>query len=107
MVCLQNQSVICIKLINIHVKKFYEVFFEYAGFEDTKSACCGLGSNGAMIGCISTELACNQASAHVWWDLLNPTEAVNSILAEAAWSNQPIPNLCRPFTIHELVKIKT
>ncbi|PNY04824.1 GDSL esterase/lipase [Trifolium pratense] len=79
----------------------------FYGFEDTKSACCGLGSNGAMIGCISTELACNQASAHVWWDLLNPTEAVNSILAEAAWSNQPIPDLCRPFTIHELVNTKT
>lgn len=79
----------------------------FYGFEDTKSACCGLGLNGAMVGCISTEMACNQASGHVWWDLFNPTEAVNSILAEAAWSNQPIPDLCRPFTIHELVKAKT
>lgn len=88
-------------------EKFYEVFFEYTGFEDTKSACCGLGLNGAMIGCISTEMACNQASSHVWWDLFNPTQAVNSILAEAAWSNQPIPDLCRPLNIHDLVNTKT
>ncbi|CAK8538549.1 unnamed protein product [Lathyrus sativus] len=79
----------------------------FYGFEDTNSACCGLGLNGAMIGCISTEMACNQASSHVWWDLFNPTQAVNSILAEAAWSNQPIPDLCRPLTIHDLVNTKT
>ncbi|XP_061352019.1 GDSL esterase/lipase At1g71250-like [Gastrolobium bilobum] len=78
----------------------------FYGFEDVKSACCGLGLNGAIIGCISMDMACDEASTHVWWDLLNPTEAVNSILADAAWSGQPIPGLCNPITIHELVKVK-
>ncbi|KAK7300334.1 hypothetical protein RJT34_11177 [Clitoria ternatea] len=73
------------------------------GFEDVKSACCGLGLNGAVIGCISMDMTCHQASTHVWWDLFNPTQAVNAILADAAWSGQPIPDLCHPITIHELV----
>ncbi|XP_027368550.1 GDSL esterase/lipase At1g71250-like [Abrus precatorius] len=76
------------------------------GFEDAKRACCGLGLNGAMIGCVSMDMACDQASTHIWWDLYNPSQAVNSILADAAWSGQPIPNLCRPITIHELVNME-
>ncbi|KAJ1432144.1 SGNH hydrolase superfamily [Sesbania bispinosa] len=75
------------------------------GFEDVESACCGLGLNGAVIGCISMDMSCHQASTHVWWDMFNPTPAVNSILADAAWSGQPIPGLCRPITIHELVNM--
>ncbi|KAF7815462.1 GDSL esterase/lipase [Senna tora] len=73
------------------------------GFEDTRSACCGLGLNSAMIGCISLDGACEEASTHVWWDLFNPTHAVNSILADAAWSGLPFSGLCQPITIHELV----
>ena len=80
--------------------------FQCTGFEDIKSACCGLGLNGAMIGCISMDIACNEASRHIWWDLFNPTQAVNSNLADSAWSGLPISNLCRPITIHELVNIK-
>ncbi|XP_054817653.1 GDSL esterase/lipase At1g71250-like [Prosopis cineraria] len=73
------------------------------GFDDTKSACCGLGLYNATVGCISMDTACDQASSHVWWDLLNPTYAVNSILANAAWSGHPFSGLCHPLTIHELV----
>lgn len=80
--------------------------FHYTGFEDVKRACCGLGLNGAMVGCMSMDMACNQSSTHIWWDLLNPTQKVNSILANATWSGQPIPGLCHPFTILELVNMK-
>lgn len=66
------------------------------------SACCGLGMYGATIGCLSMEMACKEASSHVWWDLYNPTEAVNSLLADSAWFGQPFSGLCRPFTVHEL-----
>ncbi|QHN91262.1 hypothetical protein HN51_049669 [Arachis hypogaea] len=76
------------------------------GFVDTKTACCGLGLNGAMIGCMSMDIACNEPSKHLWWDLLNPTQAVNSILADAAWSGSLISNLCHPITIRELFNIK-
>ncbi|KAK7385862.1 hypothetical protein VNO78_31786 [Psophocarpus tetragonolobus] len=72
------------------------------GFEDVKNACCGLGLNGAVIGCVSKDMACDHASTHVWWDLFNPTPAVNEILADAAWSGLPIPDICHPITVHEL-----
>ncbi|MED6173661.1 hypothetical protein PIB30_061716 [Stylosanthes scabra] len=64
------------------------------------------GLNGAMIGCMSMDTTCNEPSKHLWWDLLNPTQAVNSILADAAWSGSPMSNLCNPITILELVSIK-
>ncbi|KAI5577809.1 hypothetical protein BDE02_09G140000 [Populus trichocarpa] len=73
------------------------------GFRDTKNACCGLGHHGAEIGCVSAETACNQSSAHVWWDLYNPTQALNSLLADSAWSGHPLPGICRPITVQELV----
>ncbi|CAN1831662.1 F-box/WD-40 repeat-containing protein At5g21040 [Linum perenne] len=58
------------------------------GFEDTKNACCGLGIHGVVIGCVSEEMACNLTSSpHVWWDLYNPTQLVNSVLADSVWSD--------------------
>lgn len=74
-----------------------------AGFEDRSSACCGVGLYGAMIGCLSPEMACNQASTYVWWDLYNPTPAVYSLLVDSAWSGRPFYGMCRPTTIQELV----
>ncbi|KAK0603819.1 hypothetical protein LWI29_009046 [Acer saccharum] len=75
----------------------------YYGFEEVRSACCGLGLYGAMIGCLSVEMACNEGSSHVWWDLNNPTQAVNSLLADSAWSGHPLFSICRPIAIRDLV----
>ncbi|XP_022732668.1 GDSL esterase/lipase At1g71250-like [Durio zibethinus] len=84
------------------VKKIitYPQFF---GFEDAKSACCGLGLYGAEIGCLSSDMACNTVSSHVWWDLYNPTPEVNSLLADSAWSAEVLSNICRPTTVKNLV----
>ncbi|XP_004308540.1 PREDICTED: GDSL esterase/lipase At1g71250-like [Fragaria vesca subsp. vesca] len=70
------------------------------GFEDVKSACCGLGMYGAEVGCLSKDMACDKEASHVWWDLYNPTKAVNSLLADSAWSSNPLP-ICRPMNIQE------
>ncbi|KAJ8559932.1 hypothetical protein K7X08_003990 [Anisodus acutangulus] len=72
------------------------------GFLDAKSACCGIGKYGGTKGCLSTDMACPRASNHVWWDLYNPTEAVNVLLANSAWSGDPLPNICRPITFKAL-----
>lgn len=56
-----------------------------------------------LIGCLSTEMACKAESAHVWWDLYNPTQAVNRLLAESAWSGQELTGICRPVDIQNLV----
>ncbi|KAF8009339.1 hypothetical protein BT93_J0361 [Corymbia citriodora subsp. variegata] len=73
------------------------------GFDDVETACCGLGQEGMRIGCLSTEMACKAESAHVWWDLYNPTQAINRLLAESAWSGQELRSICRPVDIQELV----
>ncbi|KAL6130284.1 hypothetical protein ACLB2K_068665 [Fragaria x ananassa] len=70
------------------------------GFEDVKSACCGLGMYGAEVGCLSKDMACDKEASHVWWDLYNPTQAVNSLLADSAWSSNPLP-ICCPMNIQE------
>ncbi|CAK9168570.1 unnamed protein product [Ilex paraguariensis] len=79
---------------------------EVYGFEDVRNACCGLGTYGGESGCLSTDMACDQASTHLWWDLYNPSQAVNSLLADSAWSGQRIPAICRPFTVQKLVSYK-
>ncbi|KAK4419700.1 hypothetical protein Salat_2382900 [Sesamum alatum] len=69
------------------------------GIKDAKNACCGLGRYGGASGCVSTEMACQDASTHVWWDLYNPTPTVNSLLADSAWSG----SICRPMNVQELL----
>ncbi|CAN4120071.1 unnamed protein product [Withania somnifera] len=72
------------------------------GFEDAKNACCGTGEFGGAKGCLSPDMACPRPSNHVWWDLYNPTEAVNILLANSAWSSDPLPGICRPVTFKAL-----
>ncbi|XVF05001.1 hypothetical protein REPUB_Repub05bG0132200 [Reevesia pubescens] len=77
---------------------------QFFGFEDSKSACCGLGLYGAEIGCLSSKMACNTVSSHVWWELYSPTPEVNSLIADSAWSGEVLlSNICRPTTIRDLV----
>ncbi|CAH2071033.1 unnamed protein product [Thlaspi arvense] len=52
------------------------------GFNETTEACCGLGRYKGWLPCISPEMACSDASGHLWWDQFHPTEAVNAILAD-------------------------
>ncbi|XP_022153855.1 GDSL esterase/lipase At1g71250-like [Momordica charantia] len=73
------------------------------GFEESKSACCGLGWYNASIGCVAMEMACSRVGRSVWWDLYNPTGAVNSLLADSAWSDQPFSSFCHPSTVQDLV----
>lgn len=75
----------------------------FVGFEDAKSVCCGFGLHGLIIGCLSAEMACEQPSAHVWWDLYNPSQAVNSLLADAAWSGQTLSGICHPIMVEDMV----
>ncbi|XP_021720630.1 GDSL esterase/lipase At1g71250-like [Chenopodium quinoa] len=75
------------------------------GFGDARGACCGRGWHGAASGCDNMEMACNQTSSHVWWDFYNPSEAVNSLLADSAWSGQPLGDICHPLSIQALANM--
>ncbi|KAL7152014.1 hypothetical protein ABFS83_04G069300 [Erythranthe nasuta] len=78
---------------------------EAYGIEDVKNACCGKGRYGGESGCPSMEIACDNPTRRVWWDLSNPTPLVNSLLADSAWSGRPLSSICRPITVHELLSI--
>ncbi|RLN10013.1 uncharacterized protein C2845_PM11G17450 [Panicum miliaceum] len=56
-------------------------------FVTTTDACCGLGKYGGLIMCVLPQMACGDASSHVWWDEFHPTDAVNRILADNVWSD--------------------
>ncbi|XP_050223853.1 GDSL esterase/lipase At1g71250-like [Mercurialis annua] len=73
------------------------------GFRDAESACCGLGLHNAIVGCLSTELGCSEPSRYVWWDFYNPSERVNSMLADAAWSGHMLSGICHPMPVQDLV----
>ncbi|XP_057536283.1 GDSL esterase/lipase At1g71250-like [Amaranthus tricolor] len=76
------------------------------GIEEVKGACCGRGWHGAAEGCHKMKNACNQTSTHLWWDFYNPTHAVNSLLADSAWSGQPLGDICHPLSIQGLVEYR-
>uniref|UniRef100_A0A0A9DNX0 GDSL esterase/lipase 7 n=1 Tax=Arundo donax TaxID=35708 RepID=A0A0A9DNX0_ARUDO len=75
------------------------------GFVTTTDACCGLGKYGGLIMCVLPQMACSDASSHVWWDEFHPTDAVNRILADNVWSSQHT-KMCYPMDLQEMVKLK-
>ncbi|OVA00969.1 Lipase [Macleaya cordata] len=76
---------------------------EHYGFEVTTDACCGLGPYRGWIMCLSPQMACDNASTHLWWDQFHPTDAVNKILADNVWSSQHM-NMCYPMNLQDLIK---
>lgn len=49
------------------------------GFNETKSACCGLGKLRANLPCTPLAVFCSGRNGHVFWDVYHPTEAAASI----------------------------
>lgn len=74
----------------------------FSGFNVTADACCGLGKYRGWLMCISPEMACSNASNHIWWDQFHPTDAVNAILAENVW-NGLHSNMCYPMNMEDMV----
>ncbi|XP_020088379.1 GDSL esterase/lipase 7-like [Ananas comosus] len=75
------------------------------GFQTTTDACCGLGKYGGLIMCLVPEMACSNASNHVWWDEFHPTDAVNRIIADNVWSGEHA-TMCYPMNLQEMTKPK-
>lgn len=72
------------------------------GFNVTTDACCGLGKYRGWIVCISPEMACENASNHIWWDQFHPTDAVNEILADNVWSDLHT-RMCYPMNVKDMI----
>ncbi|XP_074278724.1 GDSL esterase/lipase At5g08460-like isoform X2 [Silene latifolia] len=75
---------------------------KHYGFQVTSDACCGMGMYKGWIMCLSPEMACRNASTHIWWDQYHPTEAVNRILADNVWSGLH-SSMCYPMNMKDMV----
>lgn len=73
-----------------------------SGFNVTTDACCGLGRYRGWLMCISPEMACSNASNHIWWDQFHPTAEVNAILADNVW-NGLHTKMCYPMNLEDMV----
>ncbi|KAK9065907.1 hypothetical protein SSX86_015309 [Deinandra increscens subsp. villosa] len=76
------------------------------GIKNVKNACCGEGTDTGIRGCMSMNMACEDPSSYVWWDLFNPGHVVSSLIADSAWSDELFPDICRPITVQNLVHTK-
>ncbi|KAJ8451124.1 hypothetical protein Cgig2_026933 [Carnegiea gigantea] len=74
----------------------------YVGFSVASEACCGLGKYKGWIMCMSPEMACRNASTHIWWDQFHPTDAVNEILADNVWSGLH-SSMCYPMNMKDMI----
>ncbi|CAI0408735.1 unnamed protein product [Linum tenue] len=75
------------------------------GFTETTDACCGLGKYKGWVMCIAPEMACSNASNHIWWDQYHPTAAVNSILADNVW-NGLHSQMCYPMNLEDMISAR-
>ena len=86
------------------LEEFIDALFVLVGFQVTTEACCGLGKYKGWITCLLPEMACKNASTHIWWDQFHPTDAVNAILADNVWSGLHA-NMCYPMNMKDMVSL--
>ncbi|KAC9696439.1 hypothetical protein E3N88_45384 [Mikania micrantha] len=72
------------------------------GIKNARNVCCGESMDNEMRGCMSMNMACEDPSNYVWWDLYNPGQVVSSLIADAAWSGELLPDVCRPTPVQNL-----
>lgn len=82
------------------------VLFLCSGFDVTTDACCGLGDYKGFLMCFSPDMACTDASNHIWWDQFHPTDTVNAILADNVW-NGLHTKMCYPMNLEDVVASHT
>lgn len=69
------------------------MLFFFKGFSDTKNPCCDVarieeGGTGTL--CKNGGIVCSDRNVNVYFDGLHPTEAVNIVLANKAFSSNLI-----------------
>ncbi|XP_059624504.1 GDSL esterase/lipase At1g29670-like isoform X3 [Cornus florida] len=59
------------------------------GFNESERGCCGIGRNKGQITCLPFSVPCLNRKQYVFWDAFHPTQAVNQILAQRAYTGPP------------------
>ncbi|XP_009599586.1 GDSL esterase/lipase At1g71250 [Nicotiana tomentosiformis] len=73
------------------------------GFNVWDRACCGVGRNQGQITCMPYQFPCLDRSKYIFWDAFHPTQAVNAILAQRAYSGPPSD--CYPINVQQMSSI--
>ncbi|KAF8412021.1 hypothetical protein HHK36_004580 [Tetracentron sinense] len=73
------------------------------GFNVTDRGCCGLGRNQGEITCLPLSIPCPNRNQYVFWDAFHPTQAVNAIIAQRAYTGSP--SYCHPINVKQMAQI--
>ncbi|CAM8983558.1 unnamed protein product [Rhodiola kirilowii] len=73
------------------------------GFQVSNKGCCGVGKNRGQITCLPLEMPCANREQYVFWDAYHPTEAVNKIFAQRAYTG-PTSD-CYPVNIKQMAQM--
>jgi phospholipase/lecithinase/hemolysin len=75
--------------------------FNFSGFTNTNTGCCGVGRNNGQITCLPLQTPCENRREYLFWDAFHPTEAGNVVVAQRAYSAQS-PSDAYPTDIQHL-----
>ena len=53
--------------------------------------------------CLLPEMACSNASTHVWWDDFHSMDAVNRIIADDVWDSKHA-SICYPVNLQDMLR---
>ncbi|KAK4486025.1 hypothetical protein RD792_008687 [Penstemon davidsonii] len=73
------------------------------GFSVTDRGCCGIGRNQGQITCLPFSVPCTNRDQYIFWDAFHPTQAVNQIMAQKAYSGSPSD--CYPVNIQKMAQL--
>ncbi|XP_010930550.2 GDSL esterase/lipase At1g71250 [Elaeis guineensis] len=73
------------------------------GFTVIERGCCGLGRFQGQITCLPFSVPCLNRSQHIFWDAFHPTQAVNLILGQRAFTGPP--NDMYPVNVQQLAQL--
>uniref|UniRef100_A0A2N9F4N4 SGNH hydrolase-type esterase domain-containing protein n=1 Tax=Fagus sylvatica TaxID=28930 RepID=A0A2N9F4N4_FAGSY len=73
------------------------------GFRVTDRGCCGIGRNQGQISCPPLFIPCLTRDQYVFWDAFHPTQAVNEIIAQRAYSGSPSD--CYPINVKQMAYV--
>ncbi|KAL3818769.1 hypothetical protein ACJIZ3_004674 [Penstemon smallii] len=72
------------------------------GFSVIDRGCCGIGRNQGQITCLPFSVPCTNRDQYIFWDAFHPTQAVNQIMAQKAYSGSASD--CYPVNIQQMAQ---
>ncbi|KAK1323887.1 GDSL esterase/lipase [Acorus calamus] len=73
------------------------------GFTMIDHGCCGIGRNQGEVTCLPMQVPCLNWNQYVFWDAFHPTQAVNTILAQRAFTGPPSD--CYPINVQQMAQL--